>query len=372
MLSDDGYRVTVVSPALHGYTKPYERLDGIDILRHPMPAASGTPQGYVIEYSTALWHEWRLMQQVWKKEPFDVLQICNPPDVLFLLGLWARVVFRVPVIYDHHDLSPELYAAKFGKRGWMFRVLRGLERLTYATADVVLATNESYRQLALGKGSKRAEDVFVVRNAPLSVNPACPPSQDAALRHGRRYLAAFVGWMAEQDGVDYFVDAVEHVVHVCGRADVQFLAIGDGPVRMRWMEEAQLRGLDDFIIWPGFVEGARLQEMISAVDVYLCPEPKNAFNDVSTMIKVVEAMAYGKPVVQFDLVEGRRTAGEAALYADANSAAALGDKLLELLDDENLRAALGSAARRRFDEALSWDVQKGSLLAAYARARSKR
>lgn len=371
VLRDAGYEVTVISPALHGHVAAHEILDGIEIFRHPLPRVTETPTGYAAEYAVALWHELRLMRHAWRVQGFDVVQICNPPDLLFLVAGWAKFVLGVPVIFDHHDLSSELYVVKFSRRGLTYRLLRLLERLTYATADVVVATNESYAQIAMQRGRKAAEDVFVVRNAPMEGGLESDRA-DPSLRRSRKHLVAFVGWMAEQDGLDGLVDTIAHVVHGCGRRDVQFLLIGDGPVRQNKQAECKRRGLEDHVDWPGFVSGERLRQMIASVDVYLCPEPKNAYNDASTMIKVVEAMAWGKPVVQFDVREGRRSAGDAALYATANRPEDLGDQLLRVLDDDELRARMGAMGRARFDELLSWDVQGPRLLAAYERARAKR
>ena len=367
ILTAAGYDVTVISPATHGFTKSDEEIDGIRVLRHPMPRSTESLRGYIAEYVVALWHELRLTHRVCREVGCDVVHVSNPPDVLFLAAAWAKLMTDASVIFDQHDLSSELFAAKFGKRGLVYRALRLLERLSYGFADVVVATNESYRRVAIARGRKSADDVFVVRNAPWST-PAVPSQPDESLRAGRAFLVGYVGWMAEQDGVDVLLDVVEYVVHERRRADVQFLLIGDGPVRDMRMADARWRGLEEYMTWPGFIRGERLEQMIDTVDVYLCPEPKNSYNDVSTMIKVVEAMAHGKAVVQFDLLEGRRTAGSAAIYARDSEPEALGDCLLEVLDDSGMRTEMAAEGRRRFKESLSWNTQGERLLSAYRRA----
>ena len=366
-LRDAGYDVSVISPLGPTDTARHELRDGVHIYRHPLESSASSTFGYLGEYASALVWELRLALALSRSGDVDVVQICNPPDVLFLVAGILKAMTGCSVIFDHHDLSPELFIAKFQRKGMLHILLRLAERATFATADVVLSTNESYREIALTRGGKSADAVYVVRNGPRTSDVVRMEPNDG-LRHGRRFLVGYVGMIAEQDGLDLLLEAAHHLVHARRRDDVQFLIVGDGPMKTEVRNLAETLGLADYVTFAGFITGARLREMISSMDVCVGPDAKNQYNDASTMVKAVEAMAFGKPFVQFDLVEGRRTAGAASLYATSSSTMDLGDKIALLLDDASLRRQMSEFAVTAFHDRLSWDVQEPELLRAYRRA----
>jgi len=362
-LREAGYEVSVICPKGKGYEKEYEEIHGIHIYRYSLPEEGRSAKSYLREYALALWHTWRLSWRVLRERGFDVIHACNPPDLFFLVGLPFKL-WGKRFLFDHHDLNPELYEAKFGRRDIFYRLLLLLERLTFMAADVVIATNESYREVALTRGRKRPDQVFVVRSGP-RLHQFKPVSPNPMFKRGRRYLVGYVGVMGEQDGVDYLLRAVREIVHTHGRRDVHFVLIGSGPMFNDLQRMAGELAIKEFVEFTGRVPDNELLARLSTCDVCVNPDPLNPLNDKSTMNKILEYMALGKPIVQFDLLEGRRSAGEASLYATPNSPSDLARLILELLDDEPRRHSLGREGRRRIEEELAWEHQAPKLLAAY-------
>lgn len=367
-LRDAGAIVSVICPALKGYTSRYELLDGIHIYRHSLPVEAKGAPGFLLEYSAALFHEFRLAVRVYFTHGFDVIHGCNPPDLIFLVALPFKL-FGKKYIFDHHDINPELYESKFNKRGLFWNVLRFAEWLTFKTADVVISTNESYRQIAMCRGGRRPEDVFVVRSGPdLSRVKALPPNP--AWRRGREFLVGYVGVMGEQEGIDLLLEAADHIVHTLGRRDVQFCLVGGGPSLEDLKAQAGRMGLSDYVTFTGRASDDTLFEVLSTADVCANPDRVNAMNDKSTMNKILEYMAMGKPIVQFDVTEGRFSAGEASLYAKPNDPVDFADKLLSLLGDPTARAKMGTEGRARVEQRFAWKYEAPNLLRAYRRALS--
>lgn len=368
-LVEAGYDVVVICPMGSGRdTEPEVVLDGVRILRYPLRAATGGPAGYVREYALALWHTLRLAWRVQREGPLDVVQACNPPDLLFLVALPLKLR-GARFVFDHHDLVPELFRSRFpGSATWLYRAAVLLERVTFALADGVISTNESYRQVAIARGRKRPQVVHVVRSAP-DVTRFRPRDPDPALRRGKRYLAAYVGVMGPQDGVDYALRALAHLRHDLGRDDLHTIFMGSGDSYDDMVALRTELGLDDCVEFPGRVPDEFLQRCLSTADVCLSPDPKNPLNDVSTMNKVVEYMAMGRPIVSFDLVEARVSAGEAAVYAPADDESVFAKLLNELLEDPGRRSEMGATGRARVDDQLSWAVSKRNLIDFYDRLR---
>lgn len=365
-LAAAGYEVSVICPMGRGWTAPYEVIDGIHIWRHPMPhEAHAGAAAYAREYATAIWHWFRLARIVWRERGFDVIQGCNPPDLIFLLALWYRPR-GVRYIFDHHDVCPELYEAKFGKRGLLWRIQRLLERLTFATASVSMATNESFRRIAIERGGMAPEDVFVVRSAP-QIDRFRPGPGDPAWRKGAGTLIAWVGVIGQQEGMDLLVAAIDHLVRRLGHRDVHVAIVGFGPHQAAVEADVAARGLGAHFTFTGALYGEALLAVLNAADIGVSPDPKNAMNDISTMNKVMEYMTLEKPVVQFDLTEGRVSAGEAALYARANDPEDFARQIARLIADPALRARMGRLGRKRVIEQLSWAHSVPQLLAAYDR-----
>ena len=369
-LAGAGYEVSVISPKGPGATASRETIEGIHVYRHDMPLEADSPRGYLVEYAVALWREWRLARCVRRERGFDVVEVCNPPDLLFLVAGWFKLLYGTRVVFDHHDISPELYEAKYDRRDLFYQLLRLAERLTFATADVVMSTNESYRAVALTRGHKHPEDVFVVRNGPdLSRFVETPP--DPAYKRGRRYLVGYVGTMGEQEGIDHLLRAVRIIVHDLGRQDFSFTIIGGGPAVEGLRRLSRDLGVDEYVEFPGRVSDEELLQRLSTCDLCVNPDPKTPFNDASTMTKIMDYMALGKASVQFDLVEGRRSAEGASVYAQSDEGD-LARLIVTLAEDEPRRAEMGRLGRRRMEESLEWRHQIPVLIAAHERARLKR
>lgn len=366
-LSKAGYQVSVISPKDDVFDKDYEVLDGVHIYRHPMPTEVSSVTGYLREYLWAVTWEFRLAQRVWREQGFDLVHICNPPDLIFLVAAWFKLFRGVRVIFDHHDLNLEMYEAKYGRRDIFYHGLRWAERLTFATADVVISTNESYRTVALMRGQKKPEEIFVVRSGPdLSRFRPVPPNP--IYLKGRKYLVGYVGVMGEPEGIDYLLKAVRYVVQEKGRQDVQFMLVGSGPMFEQLKVLTEELRINEFVEFTGRVPNEELLERLSSCDVCVNPDRKNPYNDRSTMNKILEYMALGKPIVQFDLMEGRRSAEGASLYAKPNDEVDFAERILELLDAPERRKQMGVEGKHRMEKMLEWRYQAPKLLEAYVRA----
>lgn len=365
-LRDAGYQVVVICPQMRGFTKPYEFLEGIHIYRHWISEEAAGIAGFVREYASALWGETRLAWKVWWKHRPRLIHLCNPPDLLFLVAAPFKLLFGTRVIYDVHDAWPEMFEAKFGKRGLLYWGVRIAERLTHLTADVVVTTNRSVQRIALDRGGKEAWDVFVVRTSPKI--PTGTSTENPGLRNGRKYLVGYVGVMGNADGVDYLVRAAAHVVGKVGRKDVKFLLMGTGPEHGRLTMLRDQLGLQDFVDLPGRVSNEFLFSALKTMDLGVACDPINPYNDHCTMNKTLEYMAFGKPQVMFATREGRESAGDAAVYVDENSAEKLGDAIVASLDNPALMDSLGARGNERLNTLLNWERSVEQLLAAYRRA----
>jgi glycosyltransferase involved in cell wall biosynthesis len=351
-LRDAGYGVSIICPTGRGCEKKHERVDGIDIWRYDLPKEGAGALGYLVEYSAALLMTFVLSLRVWWKSGFDVVHACNPPDLFFLIGGFFKL-FGKKFVFDHHDANPELYEAKFGRKDLFYRLMLLLEKLTFRTADVSIATNHSYRRIAIERGGMDPARVFVVRSGPsLERMKSVPPAE--ALKKGRRYLVGYVGVMGKQEGIDYLLRAAAHLVHGLKRGDVHFGLVGGGTSLEEMKALAHKLGVADYVTFTGRVSDGALLAMLNTADVCVNPDVANEMNDISTMNKVMEYMALGKPIVQFDLAEGRFSAQQASLYARRNDALDLAAKIAELLDDPARRADMAAFGRRRVENELEW------------------
>jgi glycosyltransferase involved in cell wall biosynthesis len=361
-LRDAGYAVSIICPTGRGYEKKFEAIEGIDIWRYDLPTEAQGALGYAIEYFAALSWTLVLSLRIFFAKGFDVIHACNPPDLFFLIGNFYKL-FGKKFVFDHHDANPELYEAKFGRRDFFYRAMRLLERLTFRFADVSIATNNSYRRIAIERGGMPPEKVFVVRSGPslerLRIIPAQPE-----LKKGRKYLVGYVGVMGKQEGIDLLLQAVQHLVRQ-GRNDIHFGLVGGGTSLEEMRALAVSLGIQEYVTFTGRVPDAELLAMLNTADVCVNPDVANEMNDISTMNKIMEYMALGKPIVQFDLTEGRFSAQEASLYARKNDALDFAAKIVELLEDPAKRAAMGAFGRKRVREELEWRYEAPKLLAAY-------
>ena len=368
-LAAHGYTVSVVSPKGKGFEADYELLDGVHVYRHDLPPEGNSAGGYLREYGSALWNELRLALKVRRERGIDVLHGCNPPDLIFLVA-WAMRPFGVRYLFDHHDICPELYEAKFGRRGLLWKAMVLFEWLTFKTASVSIATNESYAEIARRRGGMRPEDVFVVRSGPkiekLELRPPKPE-----LRKGAKHLIGYVGVIGQQEGLDLLVDSAEHMIRRMGRDDVHFGIVGGGPALEEVQADVRARGLADHFTFTGRAPDDLLLDMLNTADVCVNPDRVTVMNDLSTMNKIMEYMTLAKPIVQFELKEGRASAAEASLYARANDTVDFAEKIVGLLDDPGKRAEMGRIGRERVQAALSWAHSVPNLLAAYDRIFAK-
>jgi glycosyltransferase involved in cell wall biosynthesis len=358
-----GYRVSVISPMGAGEPR-VEYLEGVALYRYPpAPEASGTI-GFFYEFAYSWVQTLLLSVKVIRREGFDVIQACNPPDTFFALA-WLYKPLKKRFVYDQHDLAPETYESRFDQpsRALLWG-LRLLERLTYRTADRVIATNASYREVALTRGGKAPEDVVVVRNGPDPRRMRRGPTRPE-LRNGRRHLCCYLGMMGPQDGVDLLVRTADVLVHEMGRQDCSFALLGEGDSYQQVRKLVDELDLEDYVTMPGFVVDDELSAFLSTADLGLCPEPRNPLNEVSTLVKVMEYMAFELPVVAFDLKETRLSADGAAVYVTPNETKEFAAAIAALLDDPDRRAAMGRAGRRRVEEVLGWPHQAPLYVALF-------
>jgi glycosyltransferase involved in cell wall biosynthesis len=360
-----GWDVVVVCAAGDGrQDAPYELFEGIEIYRFPLRPAGGGPLGYLREYGQALWRIRRIVRRLARERRFDVVHACNPPDFLLLA---ARSLRRrgTRFVFDHHDLVPELYRSKFGGTGPLYRVALALERVAFRLADVSIATNESYRRIAIERGRMDPADVFVVRNGP-DLERFRPTAPDDTLRRGRRHLIAYLGIMGPQDGIDHAVRALGWLG--AKRDDWHAIFVGEGEVLEEMRALAAELGIGDRAEFAGWRYDDDIRRILSSADVCLAPDPPSPLNDVSTMIKIPEYMAIGRAIASYDLTESRVSAQDAAAYAADGDPVALGRVVDELLDDPERRARMGAIGRARVQDELSWQHSERALLAAYDRA----
>ena len=363
-LTAAGYDVSVVCPKGKN-DPPREVLDGVTLLKYRPYAPGGGAVGFVLEYAYSFFATAGLVLRARRDGKFEVLQACNPPDIFWPIARWLRRRDNSRFVFDHHDLCPELYDSRFpDKSALPKRGLLALERATFRTADHVVSTNASYAEIAIRRGSKAAAKVTVVRTGPdpdrLLRRAAVP-----ALKRGRQHLVAYIGVMGPQDGVDLAIRAASHVVNDLGRKDVSFTFMGGGD---SWEELVALRDelrLQEYVELPGRVPDDTVLEVLSTAAVGLSPDPKNPLNDVSTMNKTLEYMAFGLPVVAFDLKETRVSAGDAAVYIESGDLAAYARAVVELLDDDAKRTEMGQAGRVRIEEELGWPHQRDAYVGVY-------
>lgn len=364
-LRDAGWEVHVICPqGTKRDTEAHVELDGVRIHRYPLRAATGGPAGYLKEYGSALWHTFRLARRI---GPVDVVHACNPPDLLFLVARWLRRR-GAKFVFDQHDLVPELYLSRFDRgEDFLYRAVCRLERATYRAADVVIATNESYRDVALDRGGKATHQVYVVRSAP-AVERFHQVPAEPELKRGKPYLLCYLGVMGPQDGVDYALRSLAALRDELGRSDWHAVFIGAGDTFDAMVELSKELGLADLVEFTGRIPDADLVRYLSTADVCLSPDPRNPLNDVSTMNKIMEYMAMSRPIVSFELREARVSAGDAAVYAPANDEREFAKLIARLLDDPEERARMGRLGQKRIRGPLSWEHSKKALLAAYEAA----
>jgi glycosyltransferase involved in cell wall biosynthesis len=363
-LTAAGYDVTVICPKGKGDPKR-EVLEGVTLLKYRPYAPGGGALGFILEYAYSFLATALLVLQTRREGAFDVLQACNPPDIFWPIAWWVRRRDGSDFVFDHHDLCPELYDSRFPDGSALpRRGLLALEKATFHTADHVVATNTSYADVAMRRGGKSPSDVTVVRTGP-DQERLRRTDEVPALRRSRRHLVAYLGVMGPQDGVDLAVRAAAHVVQHLGRRDVAFTFMGGGDCYEQMVALRDELGLQDYLELPGRVPDETVFDVLSTAVVGLSPDPKNPLNDVSTMNKTLEYMAFELPVVAFDLKETRVSAEDAAHYVDSGDVPAYARAIVNLLDDDGRREVMGKAGRVRIEQELGWCHQRDAYLGVY-------
>lgn len=363
-LAREGYTVSVICPKGKGYNEDYEYLEGVHIYRHDLPKEGNGPIGYAREYFSALWHEYRLARKIYKERGFHVIHGCNPPDNIYMVA--SRFKGKgVDYVFDHHDICPELYEAKFGKTsGPLYKSQLWLERHTYDHCTFAFVTNESYKEIAIRRGGMSPDKVHVLRSGP-RLERLKIQSPKPEIKRGKRFMVGYLGVIGQQEGIEYLLEAARCLRDEKGRDDIFWGIVGGGPHLEALRRKSEEMGLQDIVEFTGRVSDEKMLDYLNTADVCVNPDEYNAMNDKSTMNKVLEYMALGKPIVQFDLTEGRYSAQDASLYAERNNARDMADKIVMLLDDPERREKMAAIGRERILNELSWDHTSRALISAY-------
>ena len=365
-LKENGAKVTIICPKMKGYTKNHEVIDEIDIYRHPLKEGKGA-MGYLIEYSQAIFWEFILSWKVYFKNKFHVIHGCNPPDLIFITALFFKLL-GVKYVFDHHDINPELYISKFEKKGFFYKLMIFFEKVTFKIANYSIATNDSYKKIAIERGKMSPDKVQVVRSGPkLDRLKIIDPIQ--SLKKGKRYLIGYVGVIGEQEGLDLLLESAKYILSQ--RDDVHFAIVGGGTHLDEIKKIANKMGLSDHFDFYGRVDDQTMIEVLNTADICVNPDKPTAMNDLSTMNKIMEYMALKKPIVQYNLKEGKFSAQEASLYAKNTDPKNFADKIMMLCDDGDLRKKMGDFGYKRVVEDLSWDIESVKLIDFYKKVLRK-
>lgn len=367
-LKENGFGVTVICPKGKGYTKKYENLEGIHIYRHPLPIEARKAWQYIFEYSIAFFWESILALKVYKKHGFDVIQACNPPDIIVFVALFYKFFFRKGFIFDHHDGNPEIWLAKGGEKNLVYRTLLFLEKITFKNASVSLAVNEPYKDLAINRGEMNPEDVFVVRNSPKLSQYYAAMSAFETVRdkkQNNKQMIGYLGVMGKQDSVDRLLESIKYIIIDKNRKDLGFLLMGAGPELEHLKIKANKYGITDYIHFTGWISGDDYYKFMSSCDFYVNADEVSEYNNHCSPNKVYEYMMFGKPFVQFRMKENSYLAGDCALYAENNDYTELAEKIIELADNPEKRLIMGEEANKRFTEMFTWEKSARNLVAAY-------
>ena len=360
-LKEYGADISIICPQMKGYTAPFEVIDGIDIYRHSLPLEARGAIGYLLEYGAAIFHEIKLANKIYKKKPFHVIHGCNPPDLIYLT---ARLFKNkgVKYVFDHHDINPELYIAKYNKKDFFYRLMCYFERQTFFHAVASIATNESYKKIAIERGKMKEEDVQVVRSGP-KLDRLKLQEPKFEYKKGRKYLIGYLGVIGEQEGIDLLLESAKYICEK--RQDVQFAIVGGGSDLEILKKLSIDLGLESYVDFYGRVSDQSLLDVLNTADVCVNPDKPTEMNNLSTMNKIMEYMALGKPIVQYDLKEGRYSAQDASLYAENTSTDDFAEKIIFLLNNDSLRLEMGQYGYRRVLNELSWEFESLKLIDFY-------
>ena len=368
-LTESGYRVALICPRRRGQ-RLRGTVDGVEVYRYPRLFAGGGRLGLALEYAWAMAALTVLTFVVWLRRGFDIIHLHNPPDALFLIALPYKLAGK-RLVYDQHDLVPELLQAKSPGAGRLVRLAALLEELSCRLADVVLTESEAARRVLLARHRMRAAKLTVVGNGPESARMAALATTGSSAGNNGRATIGYLGYLDPQDGLGSLLASLECLVRDCGRQDFHCLVIGDGEARPALQREAASRGLERFVSFTGRLSWEEAMRLLAAADVCVDPAPLNVYHDNNTAVKVLEYMALGRPMVLYDLAGHRAAAAGAALYARPGDERDFALKIAQLLDDKALAQRLGELGRARFQEHLSWERMGANLVAAYSVLSSK-
>lgn len=360
-LKESGFDVSIICPIMNSFTEKYEKIEGIDIYRHPLPIEANAGIDYLWEYSTAIFWWIVLSVKIYSRKKFQVIHGCNPPDLIFIVALLFKP-FGVKYVFDHHDVNPELYVAKFGKKDFLYKCMVLFEKLTFKVANYSIATNESYRNIAIVRGGMKPEKVQIVRSGP-KIEKLIISAGNEKYKKGRKYLVGYVGTVGEQEGIDLLLKSILFITKI--RQDVHFAIIGGSTMMEQLIVWRDEMGLNDFVDFYGRVSDEIMLEILNTAEIGVNPDKPTEMNNLSTMNKIMEYMALKKPIVQFDLKEGRFSAQEASLYAEPNDTSDFANKILYLLDNESERRKMGEYGHKRVLNHLSWEFESKKLVTFY-------
>ncbi len=362
-LKKAGAGIYIICPKGKGYEKSFELINGIHIFRHPLSVEAKGFMGFALEYSLALFWEFILSIKIYFKYKFNVIHACNPPDLIFIIALLYKL-FGVQFVFDHHDINPELFIAKFNKKNFFYRLLLLLEKLTFKSADISIATNNSYKEIALTRGRMSADKVFVVRSGPdLKRLKILPPDEN--LKYGKRILIGYVGVIGQQEGIDHLLKSINMILNSFKYDDFHCTICGSGPALDEMKRLCSELHLNDYVNFTDRIPNEELLRILNTADICVNPDIWNAMNDKSTMNKVMEYMALGKPIVQYDLKEGKFSAQEASLYAKPNDIHDFAEKILYLVNNPGKRVVMGNFGYQRVLQNLQWVHEEPKLIDAY-------
>ncbi len=362
-LRDAGYNVAVISIKGRNATESHVFRDGVHIYRYPTPWPANNALGFVMEFAYCWLMTFGLSVYIAFRHGIDIIHACNPPETFWLIG-WLYKLLGKKFLFDHHDLSPEMYYSRFRRTGLTYKLLVLLERLTYKTADVVVTLNETYRRVAVERAGYPHDKIYIACSGP-DHHRLQPVPPDESLKQGRRYMVSYLGVLNPQDGVDTFVRVADHIVHTLGRQDILFVIMGSGDSDEMLRDLTRELQVEEDIHFTGWVQADTMRQYLSTSDVCVDTMPKNGYSDAVTQNKVLEYMSMARPIAVFDLVETRVAAQDAAVYARPDDVADLSAKIVELLADEPRRQAMGAIGRKRVETLYAWEFQKQGLLAAY-------
>ena len=358
-----GYQVTIISPRSEKSPAKFEILNGIALYRHYIPFEGGGKFGLLFEYLNARFWEFFLSIRIYINNPFDVIHAANPPDHIFLIAALYKSL-DVRFIFDHHDITPENYLAKFNRADILYEISLYMEKMTFRTADIVISTNESYKTIALTRGHKNDDDVFVVRNGP-NLRNIPPVTANDKWKDGFKYMIAYVGNIGNQEGIDSLLKIVHYLVYKRGIMDTRFIVVGTGPHWQAMVQLAKMMNLEKYVLFTGYIPYKDFYEILATADLCINPEFRNEFTDRSTMIKIMDYMTFGKALVQFETTEGKVTAGDAAYNVRDNNIEHFADAIVYLIENPRTRQKMGEIGRMRIEKSLNWDEQKKVLKSAY-------